>query len=359
MTTATGKMTVDGVALTATASFTVTTPTTTDPLGPRKVWVLQEVTSKSQLLTVYRSQIANCKATVPAVGGFGLRIAWDNYLADKSIIDAGKMIADENGLDFSFRFMAGRHTPAAVLTQMGPNYTHTTPAGELFPKPFASDGSAGNPVFEAAFRALLEDLADWYDANDCHLLHNSWWAMDWAELNHGAEIRAAAGYSQAAWLDGHKRLVTIAAQVQAAHPGIVMEFPLSGYGPVTNANNPEQGLSAQIADHMASVFGANKRNLSIQANGWSNAGQWGTTPSNDALFDVCWSRPLARGVQAIQPWGVSATYPQYTASQITGAIAQATSCDADYMEIYTPTLRSVNGGAAWATPLANWINGSY
>ncbi|MCW2767482.1 MAG: hypothetical protein JWO11_3441 [Nocardioides sp.] len=323
--------------------------TSRDNLGPKKVWVLQQVSSKAELLKTYRAQIANCRATVPAVGGFGLRIAWSSYVADKTILDAGKMVADENGLEFSFRFMAGRWTPASVLTAMGSSCYATKSSGERFPKPFNSAGSGGNPVFESAYEALLREVATWYDANDVHLLHNSWYAMDWAELNHGIEVRSAAGYSQAAWLTGHQRLIDIWRRVQVDHPNVVMEGPLSGYGPLT-------ALSPKLADHMVAQFGASQRNVVLQANGWGANGQWGAPSATiDQQMDACFSRPLGRAVQAIQPWGGASQYGQYTVQQVQQAIAQAEACASDYMEIYAPTLRSVNGGAVWATPLANWV----
>lgn len=329
-------------------NLTYTVQQSSDPLGPRRVWVLQQVSSRAELQN-YASQIANAKQTVPALGGLGVRIAWDAYLRDKSVLDLGKQIADANNLEYSFRFMAGRWTPDAFLSEMGSAYTHTTPAGELFPKPFSSSGGAGNPVFEREFRNLLTELAQWYTNNGCRLLHCSWYAMDWAELNHGAEVRAAAGYSQNAWLEGHKRLITIAREVADQFPGVVMEFPLSGYGPLTT-------VSPLLADHMVAQFGAGTRRCSMQANGWSNTGQWGApNQTTDTQMDACFTRPLARGVQAIQPWGVNTTYPQYTATQVAGAVNQAELCDADYMEIYLPSLRSVNGGSVWSAPLQSWV----
>ncbi len=331
-----------------------------NPLGGRKIWLTQQVSSKSEL-TGYRLQIANCKQTVPAITGLSLRMPWNLWANDKTILDLAKQYADENSLEFCFRPMAGRWTPLSVLTAMGTNYTFavTAAAGSnsLAPKPFSSAGVAGNPVFEAAYEALLRELADWYVANDCYLLHNTWHAMDWAELNNGAEVRATPGYTQQRLIDGCKKLIVIGAEVAADYPDIVMEWPLSGYGPLTSTSGSTPAVSPALADSMVENFGSNQLNCVIQANGWSNSGQWGTTAANDLLFDPCWNRPLAHGLQAIQPWGVNSTYPQYTASQIAQALDQARVISANYLEIYLPSLRSVNNGALWATPLLNWKNG--
>lgn len=350
-----------GHATVLNGAFTIDTSGSVDPLGGRKVWVLQQISSKAELQN-YRSQIANAKSTVPGITGLSVRMGWNLYANDKTVLDLGKQIAEENDLEFCFRYMAGRWTPAAILTSMGTNYTfpcaQIAGSNALAPKPFSTAGVAGNPVFEAAYAALLEELADWYDANDAYLLHCSWFAMDYAELNNGAEVRAAAGYTQQRLIDGHKKLIEIAQDVAAAHPGIVMEFPLSGYGPLTSTSGATPAVSPSLADKLVTEFGSNNNKAVIQANGWSNTGQWGTTAANDTAFDVCWNRPLAHGVQAIQPWGVSSTYPQYTAAQISNALAQASAVSANYLEVYLPSFRSVNGGAAWAAPIATWKAGA-
>lgn len=317
---------------------------------PRRVWAIQQVTSVANLNT-YASQVADAKATAPALGGFGARIAWDLYTP--AILPAGKAIADANGLPFSFRFMAGVHTPASMLDAMGAGYTALDVDGQRFPLPFGSDGTPGNPVFEDGFRVILTEVADWYKANGGSLLHCSQYARDWAELNHGLEVRNAPGYSLAAYLEGHRRLIDIAYDVAAAHPGLVVEFPLSGHGPLTN-------VSPVLADHMVTRFGAGTRRCVFQANGWGINGRWGAAdPAVAAQMDACFARPVARALQAIQAWGGSgATFPQYTLAEVQSALSVASGCSPEYLELYLPTLRSVNGGAVWAQPLAEWLDGS-
>lgn len=318
-----------------------------DPLGPRRVWAIQQVSSVANLNT-YAAQVANAKATAPALGGFGARIAWDLYTPE--ILPAGKAIADASGLPFSFRFMAGVHTPASLLDAMGPGYTALDADGQRFPLPFGSDGTAGNPVFEAGYRAMLTEVADWYAANGGSLLHCSQYARDWAELNHGLEVRNAPGYTQAAFIEGHRRLITIARDVVAAHPGLVVEFPLSGHGPLT-------AVSPALADHMVATFGAGTRQCVFQGNGWAHNNRWGAADPNIATqMDACFTRPVARALQAIQAWGGSTTYPQYTLAQVEAALTNADGCSPAYVELYLPTLRSINGGAVWAQPLAAWLD---
>jgi hypothetical protein len=311
-----------------------------------------QVDTVGQVLGTCRAQVADAKVTVPAVSGFSLRFPWsavDEPDRLGSLLSAGKRVADENGLKFSVRFMAGRSTPQRLLVQMGTAYTASNAAGEVFPTPFRSDGHAGNPYFADAYEALLRRLATWYDANGCTLLHAAWYGMDWAELNHGMEVRSAPGYSQPAWLSAHQGLVDRAAAVQVAHPDVVFEWPMSGYGPLA-------ALSPALTDHIVRRFGASSDKAVIQANGWSHEGQWGAhSPEVDAAMDACFGRPVARGVQAIQGWGGSTQHPQYTRTQIAGALNRARACSARYVELYLPTLLSANGGAAWQVPLASWV----
>ena len=44
-------------------------------------------------------------------------------------------------------------------------------------------------VFLDAYDAYLGKLATWSRANGVKLLHLSWYGQDWAELNHGKEVR--------------------------------------------------------------------------------------------------------------------------------------------------------------------------
>ena len=340
MVTVTGTVRVGGQTIPVTADLTL------PGAASRGVWVLQQFETIATL-RAFGPTLADIMATVPAVTGFCVRMGWRQLLAAGGInvvLNASKALAETNGLELAFRPMAGRHTPAATLTGMGNDYTATNTAGEAWPLPFSRAGTAGNPVFEQAYAALAHDVAAWYAANGSTLLHHSWFAMDWAELNHGKEVRAVPGYTQARWLEGHKRLVTAVASATEGM-GVVNEWPLSGYGPLTE-------VSPQLADHMVSLFA--EPECSIQGNGWSFEDQWGAaTPAVRVLMDKCWERPLTHGLQAIQPWG-GTNQPQYTAAQVTAALGQATEVDAAYVEIYAPSLRASTGGAVWAQPLAAW-----
>jgi len=344
------------------SSTPVTPPTCPDPPPPeprdqaRTAYVLQQVSSKTELNNVYASQIADAEATVPALNGFGLRMGWKQYATDTTVLDAGKAIADANGHEFAFRFMAGRHTPTAVLDEMGPNYYYTLGSGERVPKPFGSDGSAGNPVFEVHYRTLVGELLDWSQANDVDLLHLSWYAQDWAELNHGAEVRAAAGYSAAAWLEGHKRLMTIASEERATRPTVAVEWPFSGYGPLPT-------YTVQLNDHMAALFGAGSLRAYFQGNGWGPNGEWGAPdPTVEGQHDDNFARtsPVNRhGIQAIQPtttWTEADIDLMLAHLNGTPSPAGSEAANASYFELYTPTVRGTSG-QRWADDIAVWVAG--
>lgn len=341
-----------GESVSASASFVV------DALGPRRVWAIQQVSSVANLNT-YAAQLADAVATVPAIGGFGVRVPWSLYTPD--LLPAGKAMADKHGRAYSFRFMAGVNTPAAVLDSMDAGHIGFSAEGKPFPLPFGADGVPGNPIFEQAYREMLTELAAWSAANGVRLIHCSQYARDWAELAHGLEVRNAPGWTQAAFIEGHRRLITIAREVSDAYPGLVFEFPLSGHGPIGT-------VSPLLADHMAAEFGPWSRRVVFQGNGWAHNGRWGAAdPAVAAQMDGCLTRPVARAFQAIQPWSTPATYdpatdpapknPQYDAAQVASALAAADGGDADYLEIYLPTFRSSMGGAVWAEPLAAWVAG--
>ena len=89
-------------------------------------------------------------------------------------------------------------------------------------------------------------LAEWCRKNSAPLLHLAWYGQDWAELNHGQEVRAAPGYRYENWLRAHMRLLDIA--FATADAKLSTELPFSGHGPLTDA-------ASRFADYVVSEIG--------------------------------------------------------------------------------------------------------
>ena len=151
------------------------------------------------------------------------------------------------------------------------------------------------------------------------LLHLAWYGQDWAELNHGKEVRAQPGYSYENWLKAHVRLLDIG--LKSADESLAVELPFSGYGPLTEA-------AVALADHVVERVGPSNPVFFCQANGWGPRGDWGAPDAKtEAAFDAVWRRPICRGQQAIQPgdYDWSAMFQQLSANQAT------------YGEVYAPS----------------------
>jgi len=282
-------------------------------------WALQQVSSRRELGRLLPRGIAPALAT-PHLRGFSLRVPWKAVARDFSLLDAGREIARERKLAFSVRFMAGRHTPKAVFDA---GCRHYLKRGEKVPAPFLADGSP-NAVFEKAYEAFAARLAAWCRKNDVRLLHLAWYGQDWAELNHGREVRGLEGYSRENWLRAHKRLIDIG--LKHADRTLAVEFPFSGYGPLTEA-------AAALGDHVVKKIGPSNPIFFCQANGWGAAGEWGAPNARtEAQFDGVWRRPICRGLQAIQPhdFDWAEMYRKVYA------------CKATYCEVYVPSFTRKN-----------------
>ncbi len=228
-------------------------------------WVLQQVASRQELEQLAAKTIVPALQT-PQIRGFCIRVPWQAIDTDFSLLESGLKLAQAQHVDYSVRFMAGRHTPARVFESGCPFYLKQDRQGrdERVPVPFMKDGTP-NRVFEAEYERLVERLAAWCRAHDVHLLHLAWYGQDWAELNHGKEVRAVPGYSYAAWLTAHKRLIDIG--LQHAGRDLAVELPFSGYGPLTDA-------VVQFADHVIEKCGPDSDLFYCQANGWAPGGDW-------------------------------------------------------------------------------------
>ncbi len=254
-------------------------------------WVLQQAASPGELQRELRRSLASALDT-PHIRGFCLRFPWKAADEDFSLIEAGLKIARAHGVSYSIRFMAGRHTPDRVFARGCRFYLGGRSGNERVPVPFLADGSP-NTVFEAEYEAYVARLAAWCRSREVRLLHLAWYGQDWAELNHGKEVRSQAGYSYANWLRAHERLLDIG--LKHAEKDLAIELPFSGYGSLTDA-------AVSLADHVVGEIGQRNPLFFCQANGWGPNGDWGApSPEVEAGFDRVWQKPICRGQQAIQP----------------------------------------------------------
>lgn len=283
-------------------------------------WVLQQVSGIEDLKRV-EPAISAALTNFETVG-FCLRYPWKAADQDFSLLDEGKKLAARHGKAFCVRFMAGRHTPERIFANGCPFYTVPGYRGRggpnKVPAPMQPDGSA-NAVFERHYDLYVEKLARWCHSNNVHLLHLAWYGQDWAELNHGKEVRALPGYSYNRWFAAHTRLIDIGLK----HGGtdLAVEFPFSGHGPVTAAAN-------QFAAHVIEKTGPANPIFFCQANGWGPKGDWGApNAETEAAFDQVWQQPICRGLQMIQPQDYD--WP--------AVFAKVYENNATYCEVYAPS----------------------
>lgn len=291
-------------------------------------WVLYQVDSAASLRTL-RPQIEDALA-LPGVVGLSVRFPWDaadltGGQSSNAILDEAYDISSNAGKALSIRFMAGAHTPQRVFDAGAAYYLVN---GRRVPLPW--DDSTGRvQVFLDAYAQYAGKLAAWSRAHGVRLLHLSWYGLDWAELNNGAEVRAAPGYSKAAWQAAHEALIDIG--LRLASDDLAVELPLSGYGPLSS------GESDGLASYAVDRAGADNDRFFIQANGWDETRQWGAPDMTvEAQFDHIWQQPLVRGLQMIQPDG-------YDWAKV---YDQARAAGATYGEVYLPSFWQVPGPTA-------------
>src|SRR4051812_5922765 len=108
--------------------------------------------------------------------------------------------------------MAGASTPPECI---GHSYAYVQGAVKdlTLPKPFADDGTAGNPVFEACYADLVTRIAAWCRLNDVHLLHCAWYGRLYSEIDCGDQIQQSVGFSVSAWTQGHMTLQNLTDQL--------------------------------------------------------------------------------------------------------------------------------------------------
>jgi hypothetical protein len=276
-------------------------------------WVLQQISSAQELERL--APMLSTALSTANLRGFSLRVPWKSIDENFALLDAGRALARSHGLVFSVRFMAGRHTPARVFEAGSPFYLR---GDERVPVPFLPDGSP-NTFFEAEYKKLVAKLASWCRANSAPLLHMAWYGQDWAELNHGQEVRAVKGYSYENWLRAHLRLIDIA--LATADRSLSTELPFSGHGPLTD-------VAMRFADYVVGEIGGWNPAFFCQANGWGPKGEWGA-PNQDTedAFDRIWTKPICRGLQMIQP-------QDYDWTSVFARLYQTL---ATYCEVYAPS----------------------
>jgi len=280
-------------------------------------WVLQQVSSRDELERLLPAVIEPALAT-PHLRGFCLRVPWRAIDGDFSLLEEGCRVARRHGLAFSVRFMAGRHTPDRVFDSGCRSYRVAGAEHDRAPVPFLEDGSP-NVVFERNYEQLLKRLAVWCRAREVRLLHLAWYGQNWAELNHGNEVRAQRGYSYESWLNAHRRLIDIG--LRHAAEDLAIELPFSGHGPLTAA-------ASALADHVVSKLGPSCTVFFCQANGWGPDGEWGApNEATEAAFDRVWDKPICRGLQMIQP-------SDYPWAEVFARLYQTR---ATYCEVYAPS----------------------
>jgi len=294
-------------------------------------WVLQQVSSAAELDLLMAGALGKALST-PGIVGFSHRVTWASIDQDFSLLQKGYDIATARGLLYSPRFMAGRWTPQRVFNAGCPYYLKSG-TNEKVPRPFKADGTP-NTVFEYEWNAFVGKLEAWCRNRGIRLMHLPWYGQDWAELNHGAEVRALQGYNYANWLNGHKRLMDLAFSHADAY--LAIEFPFSGYGPLSrNTGSP---VARDLANHVINTLGICRPRFFCQANGWGPTGDWGApTAETEAAFDSdVWPKQLYRAQQMIQPEDYS-DWP--------GIFQHLYTNDATYCEIYAPSFYDNAGNA--------------
>jgi hypothetical protein len=288
-------------------------------------WVLYQVSS-ARSLKALRPKIEDA-LSLPGVVGLSVRFPWNaadirGHHRSHPILRVAHKIAKSQGKALSVRFLAGSSTPARVF-RAGASYYKV--GGHKVPLPF--DNATGrHAVFLKAYNRYVRKLAAWSRRHRVRLLHLSQYGQAWAELNNGAELRAAPGYTERKWLKGHRQLIEIAARYSSSR--LAVELPLSGYGPLS------EGQSAALANKVIRTVGKNSPRFFIQANGWDESRDWGSpTRLVERHFDRIWRKPVMRGLQMIQPDG-------YRWDRV---FDQLDKSHATYAEVYLPSFWQVPG----------------
>lgn len=331
---------------------TVTQSKFTEPVTQSEfqgTWVLQQTDNQTQLNS-WTAEI-NAALDVPNVVGFSQRVPWSAIDTNFNLIDNGRaLVTNWNNAHptrtpkkYMLRFICGKHVPARVFNEgayfyyltsaqtYSANTTYTNPQGvttnnSKVPKPFNDAGVAGNPVFEANYDDLLSRLTAWCRANDCRMLHTSWYGRLYAEVDAAAEtIGSAPGWSQAAWLAGHHKLIDIAYSYGSGsgRDDLANEWAMSGY------DSAYKGAQGALVQYLIQKWGNWNPRVWVQANViglYPGANPAGSSPIFGAMQMF--------GVEDFD-WDGTAT-PTYPDDDVYPLLYKYKS---SYLEVYTPSFR--------------------
>ena len=176
-------------------------------------WVLQQVTSREELDRLLPTTLVPALET-PAIRGFSMRVPWRAIDGDFALLDAGLAVARRRpGL---LGPVHGRASyPRPRLRGRLPVVPAPRRAG---PRAVPAHG-APNAGLRGRVRAVRRPPGGLVPAHGVRLLHLAWYGQDWAELNHGKEVRARPGYSYANWLRAHVPAAGHRAEVRRRGPG--------------------------------------------------------------------------------------------------------------------------------------------
>lgn len=271
-------------------------------------WLLDEVSSAPEVNSfalVYTGVL-----TQPGITGLSIRVRWSDIDGGNyAILDAAKAITDSVGSKLAVRFVAGRWTPAAYRGR-----THVVTYNSVdydVPLPFQSDGTSGNPQFEAGYASAVQDLAAWCRSNGVRVLHLPWYGRLWAEYDNGADVQSQTGYTVEAWRAAHQVLLNTG--LSAAGNDLAVEYAASGH-PNAGTGTPNANIYL-VLNTGADQVGDLSPYLFHQSNGWQNTGD---------------SRATSRVIFGMQSYGVEL----WTGTTWAEAYQTLNSLGATYCEVY-------------------------
>ncbi len=252
------------------------------------------------------------------VKGFSMRVPWaivansdgsfNDSLGMIQAADAMRKASGISGQQLAVRFVAGARypsvgnfggTPAGVCSVVNTyNAAGGDPcasSGDVVPLPFHSDGSP-NTEFETIYQNFLTAFIPYCLKYGVSEIRAPWYGDQFAELNHGLELRSAPGYTYNNMLTAHQRLFDIAYNACVQY-GLPIEHPLSGCGPLNQ-------LSPDLATYMLTksrpdLIYIQGNGAGMQSYGFSLFGASSQTSENQVRVGL---RPgLQFGAQMIQP----------------------------------------------------------
>lgn len=332
--------------------------------------LLQVGSSPTTTVSQASTQLAGRKSAlqadlaIPGVKCLGIRTGW-NLLANAdgslnpTLLNQARGYVTEPGDCLTVRIMAGRWTPARVMTACPMHVAGT--AGEQVPAPYNSAGVV-NQCFVDQQAQLLEAINDWADGAGAPvgIIHGAHPGSEWSEVYAGQPVQrimdGALGYTATettAFVASIHALDVMLAQLAVDH-GRAHERPSSGNGPIMAATD-HAGIVDRAAEEAVTLVGAESPNLYTQANGWgavSWAGEpaqrWGAPDaSTEHRMDFVLSPPrLLFAVQAINPLAYNATQWDAMFDEADGAT---------YAELYDGPSWEGTSRTALTARIASWV----